>query len=197
MKERYGLGAENSVFIHPDDETKINKVSLGLESAVKRKARFYVGNILAMLYPKNFPKIHQAIQSETGQTSTTIERIPLDEAAEIMRRFDTGLQPGFEVADNPIIQIHQQKIEALNKTFLKELEEIGFVHLDKNPSNWTFDEEGNAIYLDSVVGIRLRSADTLAKLKDKIKQIKDPTIKDRCLAYLKRYLEITGQSQVS
>ena len=59
MKEIIGGGFEKRVYVDEHNADKVVKVYLEKEGGEnKARARFYLGKILHMLFPENFPNIH-------------------------------------------------------------------------------------------------------------------------------------------
>lgn len=169
-QKKIGSGAEKQVYQHPDKPDKVFGVYHPIseyqyeKSSEYNKAKFYLTNIIHMLFPENIPDVSMA----TTEPRTIIRGRIKPRKSLIMRKL--------KEAD------FGKKL-----TLEKALLDLG-LQFDQTDINFLEDKNGNIVYVDDiypwfVVGRRLYDPD---KIRSLILQKLEGHEQDRALKYLER-----------
>lgn len=150
---KIGEGIERTVSEDPSNpERVIKRDRIGEIAERKAIARFYSGKLFHLLLPKHFPQIHR---SSSVPPEMRMEKKNLDPEH---LRMSQQLLP---VSDRPVGYVSPSKGE--REAFivhrkqdprimsLKErLKEIGVEAYDQSSINFAYDEDGAAVYVDTI-----------------------------------------------
>lgn len=193
-------GANKHVYvdkINPDRVVIIGKESIsGRSEKIKRnlerytRAQFYLTKILHFLFPKNIPNISLAAAAIRASRRTRIEH---DSQHSLIQGASSQQARWFK----PSKAKERKSLEAEAAIredphyieFLGKIDALG-IGLDKSPVNFTFDSEGNIVYLDELPTPFVFDTE---KLRAAILEIEDPTTQRRALNYLERIRVITEE----
>jgi len=190
-------GLEKTVYADPEDPEKIiGLYRLSNKSAERMKEIFYITKILHLLFPKNIPNIHLGT-SEPNMVKK--QRIETDEIHGIIqgareRLLETSLR---DIArDSRKINDTKDKIyqSGKYKAFLNAVGTLG-VSIDEAAINYSFDREGNIIYLDDIDPDKAFHKNKFSeeKFRGAISEISDEATKKLAVHYLERFIELENQ----
>ena len=207
--EMLGEGSEKKVFVDPDDK----RYAKGIfheeleESPNKIKSRFYLTKILHILYPKNVPDIHM---SASKPNMLVVDRVEHDKAQQIHKEI---------IRVNDMIVIHggiatkeeRETLDRLNKElsverddrydksnkklidFLKEMEKLK-VTVDISWFNFSYDKEGNPVYVDSFEPFFAYGTSwgfSRGRIELAIDELEDEIKKKKAMKYLNRLIALS------
>lgn len=150
-------GSEKRVYEHPTDPEKIVKTykteneDFERVNSNKVRARYYLGKLLHILYPKNFPDINL---SSSKPNQVVMERKNLDpEHLEIFKIENKAKEAGRSLAKGEDDQIYSILEARRHDPSIAELKmrmtEMG-IDLDHGGINYAYDEVRNVIFVDNV-----------------------------------------------
>ncbi len=162
MSEKpFARGVEKKVFTDPQHPDRVVKVyNHESESLPEVKARFYFGKILNALFPSNFPDIYQSSQAGDHEVSDTTPRTALL-VVEKIDRDEHHIRLNDLLHERTVRGLTDSEKDELN-SLEKNLRDLGYgqsvtdnlhalgIGLDKQVRNFTRDESGDDIYLDTI-----------------------------------------------
>jgi hypothetical protein len=157
----FARGVEKKVFTDPQHPDRVVKVyNHESESLPEVKARFYFGKILNALFPSNFPDIYQSSQAGDHEVSDTTPRTALL-AVEKIDRDEHHIRLNDLLHERTVRGLTDSEKDELN-SLEKNLRDLGYgqsvtdnlhalgIGLDKQVRNFTRNESGDDIYLDTI-----------------------------------------------
>ena len=151
LGKQIGFGVEKSVHRDPENPDKVIGVyHKGIESGRVVRARFYLTKILHLLFPKNIPDIQASYSNPNIVKRSRVTPDELHKTIEKVRKmeFRDKTVPKDLIREDVNARrkiAWDQKVEI----FTKHLRELG-IDDDYSVNNFTYDEDGNPVWLDTV-----------------------------------------------
>lgn len=161
MNERVpiGIGSEKRIFVHASDPSRVEGVYRERMSDADIKSVYYYNKLLHILFPDNTMDIYKAGNAKNEEASSFVaDRAALDEEASVFAQLgvDAELRMATEGKftnefEQRLSRAEDRGEELMNDERIINLHEKfagAGVPLDWNHRNFTFDERGEAIFLD-------------------------------------------------
>jgi len=163
-KKQIGEGYEKRVYEDPNNKDRvIAKFHEYIDETPNQiKAKYYLTKILHFLFPKNIPDMHWA---GSEPNAYQVDKVEVDERhRDILKYADLADEAYRKKMIGEAVDMSRKNFELQDTVVSDEdvvelgekIEKLGIRSLDKSALNFTKDNEGNVMYLDSLYAWKLK-----------------------------------------